>query len=350
MPRFADDLHVRHPPNPTVGVGPITAPPAQLIGPGAQGQEYGHNMTLAALMARQKEISDQMSSYQPATNIPQGLSLLANTFVDALAQRRAAKAEEAGQAEVGKAWETGFNSDTGELSPEALSVLMRREPDVGLEMYKTAMAMKAEKAKTEAAAATAGNYKPTDISALRQDVLSDPTYKSLAVALPTYNSMLKSVDSNTTYSDLNLVYGLATIMDPGSVVREGEQILVRNAQNLPDQLMGWIQGVNGGANLRPEARKQIMKEAYSRVSSYGDAYGQKANFYRDIATRHGVDPKDIVPGFGTIIPYEPDAAAGGGGGGGEPKVVSSRVLPDGSVEHTMDDGTTVIEHKGGGAQ
>ena len=54
-------------------------------------------------------------------------------------------------------------------------------------------------------------------------------------------------------------------MDPGSVVREGEQIMVMNTASLPDWLTGQIARVNGGSALEGATRSNIMAEAQSRV-------------------------------------------------------------------------------------
>jgi hypothetical protein len=97
-------------------------------------------MTLAALMARQKEIAARQQGVlqQGASNIPQGLSQLAWTLVDALQQRRNERELAQGQADVAGAFGR-MNPATGELPPEAVQTLAARAPDVAVDYYQQAM-------------------------------------------------------------------------------------------------------------------------------------------------------------------------------------------------------------------
>lgn len=150
-----------------------------------------------------------------------------------------------------------------------------------------------------------------DSSALRKEIQDLPSYKNVAQALPIYRSMKETAGRNSKASDLNLVYGLGKIMDPTSVVRDGELIMVKNTASLPDWLQGAINSVNGGATLQPETRKAIMQEAYGRISGYDEAFKNDANMYRGIVDRNKLNPADVIPDFGTYEPWSPDPAAGG---------------------------------------
>ncbi|UXN69906.1 hypothetical protein N8A98_22305 [Devosia neptuniae] len=140
-----------------------------------------------------------------------------------------------------------------------------------------------------------------DTTAIRKEIQSLPSYKNYAQALPIYSSMVDTAGTDTKASDLNLVYGLGKIMDPGSVVREGEMVMVSNTSSLPDWLQGWIASVNGGAKLTPETRKAILDEAYSRISGYDGMFKQDMQQYQGIADRYRINPDDIIPQFS---PYE----------------------------------------------
>jgi hypothetical protein len=136
-----------------------------------------------------------------------------------------------------------------------------------------------------------------------------PSYKNIAQAAPIYKSMVETAGTNSKASDLNLVYGLGKIMDPNSVVREGEMVMVKNTASLPDWLVGAANSLNGGAALTPETRAAILKEAHNRITSYKTMYDQDATHYRGIATRNRANPQDVVPDFGEFKPYAPAAAA-----------------------------------------
>lgn len=137
-----------------------------------------------------------------------------------------------------------------------------------------------------------------DTAKVRGEVRQLPSYKNFAEAAPIYKSMLSTAGNNSKASDLNLVYGLGKIFDPGSVVREGEMIMVKNTAGLPDWLQGAINGLNGGQALTPETRKAILREAKVRIDSYQQMFNQDAEQYRGIAQREKMNVDDVVPNFG----------------------------------------------------
>jgi spore germination cell wall hydrolase CwlJ-like protein len=132
-----------------------------------------------------------------------------------------------------------------------------------------------------------------------------PSYKDLASAAPIYKSMTAAAGRNTRASDLNLVYGLGKLFDPGSVVREGEMVMVKNTAGIPDWLAGTINSLNGGAALTPDTRKAIMAEAHSRIQEYKGRFDLDAEQYRGIATRNRMNVDDVIPGFGDFQPWQP---------------------------------------------
>lgn len=146
----------------------------------------------------------------------------------------------------------------------------------------------------------------SDIAGVRKEVQALPSYKNLAQAAPIWDSMVKTAKNDSKASDLNLVYGLGKIMDPTSVVREGEMIMVNNTAGLTDQMQGWINAVNGGARLTPDTRAAIMKEAQSRVGSYKTMYDNDTGQYRDLAKHYSINERDILGDIGGNIAELPE--------------------------------------------
>ena len=150
---------------------------------------------------------------------------------------------------------------------------------------------------------------PDEVAKLRSEVQGLPSYKNYAQAAPIYRSMFDSAGTDSKASDLNLVYGLGKIMDPGSVVREGEMVMVKNTAGLPEWFTGLVNGLNGGQALTPETRKAIMQEAYTRLQAYQSQFNQEADFYKKIATDRRANPAHIIPDYGQFTPWAPKAAA-----------------------------------------
>lgn len=153
--------------------------------------------------------------------------------------------------------------------------------------------------------------KMDDISGMRKEIQQLPSYKNLAQAAPIYKAMAETAGRNTKASDLNLVYGLGKIMDPTSVVREGEMVMVKNTASLPDWLQGAIASLNGGAALTPETRQAIMTEAYGRVKGYSDEFNNNMGQYQGIVQRNGINPDDVIPKTDTFEPWKSTAVPAG---------------------------------------
>lgn len=166
-----------------------------------------------------------------------------------------------------------------------------------------------------------GNYAPQvktgpksdDVTGLRKEIQGLPSYKNLAQAAPIYRGMAEAAGRNTKAADLNLVYGLGKIMDPTSVVREGEMVMVKNSANLPEWFKGQIDALNSGAALTPETRRAIMQEAYGRLNAYRDQFGQDTAQYEGILQRRGMNRDDVLPDFGTFDAWEPQRKGSGAG-------------------------------------
>lgn len=142
-----------------------------------------------------------------------------------------------------------------------------------------------------------------DTSKLRNEFTGLPAYKNMAQAAPVYQSMRDAAGRNTKAADLNIVYGLGKIMDPGSVVREGEIAMANNAQGWQEKLNGIIGQINSEGGLTPAGRERLMAEAHSRISAYKQQYDLDAGRYKGITERNRINKDDVIPDFGTFEPW-----------------------------------------------
>lgn len=139
---------------------------------------------------------------------------------------------------------------------------------------------------------------------IRGEIAQLPSYKNYAQAQPIYANLLGTADRNSKASDLNIVYSIGKLFDPGSVVREGEQIAVKNTAALPDWLQGAIAQLNGGSALTPETRAALLAEAHTRMSAYEDALGADLDRYGGIVDRAGLSRADVLPRLERSKPFE----------------------------------------------
>lgn len=172
-----------------------------------------------------------------------------------------------------------------------------------------------------------------DTQKLRKEFQGATNVKKYDDAVGPYKSMLTSAPKDTVATDLDLVYGLAKIMDPDSAVREGEFATVRNATNVPEWVKGWGQYlIEGKGKLSPETRKQMLDTARNRIGAYRGQAVQDADRYGAYAKRYGMDPGLIRRDFPELEQYEPQPAGGAPGaapGGGAGNVIRWEDGPDG---------------------
>lgn len=292
----------------------------------------GGGMTLDALMLRQKELAGNKIPMTDMQSPMQGISYALQQGLQGFQQGSAARDISTGQQAIGEAFAS--MGPNGELTPEGKAAVARYDPDMFLKLW----GIQQQKSKGDAwtpiptpegedgqwfqnqngdtkkvgggGAKGEGGIKPTDISTWRGQVLSDETYVRARRVVPTYQTMLAAANDTSgpggnpgKISDLALVYGVATMLDPTSVVKEGEQIMVRNSQNLPDWLLGKINGLNGGQEIGDETRGQIMALAHETAGSALGAYENFAKGMRESAARNGFNPDDIAPSLGTVQPW-----------------------------------------------
>jgi hypothetical protein len=153
---------------------------------------------------------------------------------------------------------------------------------------------------------------------LRDEFNGSTVVKNYREVTPIMESMKDAVQRPSRAADLNMVYALAKIMDPGSVVREGEMIMVNNTQGIGDRLAGMINSLNGGAQLTPETRQRIIEEAQSRYGGLESSYKALEDHYGGMSDRFGLRREDV------IVPIRKPAAEGGGAkaGGGQRQRIS----------------------------
>jgi hypothetical protein len=285
--------------------------------------------TLDALMLRQKSLLQQAPEAPKQIASPwQGAALLGNTLVNSLQQSRAMEQEKAGRDLMAKTI-AGINYDTG-ITPEQSATLMRLDPDTGLKFISDAITARREAAKpltdvgklnadlkagriTQAeydAQVGGGPAKLTDIGSLRDDyVKAATTYDQAA---PSFESMKQAADTALNpnldikgkgAADYNMIVAYAKLLDPNSVVREGEVKSASLTGGLVDQLNGWLNIVKGEGSLSDDVRRGIMTEANSRMKAYYDQVKGKRDWLTGVATRHRILPEDVAPPLGEFQPW-----------------------------------------------
>lgn len=119
---------------------------------------------------------------------------------------------------------------------------------------------------------------------LRQELIKTPEYRDYSQATKGLEVVKAAIDDPHAVSDTDLIFGTFQIIEPGGIVREGEQALLRGAQSLEDKLKAnLVNSWRGDAQLLPETRQAILRLAKRRYNVHAGAYENLLSGYTDLA-------------------------------------------------------------------
>ena len=175
-----------------------------------------------------------------------------------------------------------------------------------------------------------------DVIAMRKefDALSEvKAYKEIA---PVLMSARRAPD--TPAGDIQLAYTVGKILDPNSVVREGELALAIKAGSPLERLLGQGTYVAGqGARMTPEIRRQLLEMVNERALAVRQQYDAARANYEGYARDMGVAPASII-GQHVANAYAPKGGGKPASSGPVPvnSPVEAAALPAGTLYRAPD--------------
>jgi hypothetical protein len=142
---------------------------------------------------------------------------------------------------------------------------------------------------------------PIKAMALADNLRGEPAYKTYDTVVREWNGLARMAQGGpdgryTNGTDVSLIYGLAKIFDPGSVVRESELNLMQAVGTLPQRLQAAITRNWDGTGVLPaQVRADLLQAAHERTLESRDQWELLAQTYAERAQRGGVNPADVVP-------------------------------------------------------
>lgn len=158
---------------------------------------------------------------------------------------------------------------------------------------------------------SAGGLSPKEVRRttvdLRKQFDSLPEVKSFKELAPVLVSARRAPD--TPAGDILLAYTVGKVLDPNSVVREGELAMVAAAGSPVERILGTTRFVAGdGGRLTKTQRSQLLGMLNERALANRQAYDAARGNYEQYATDSGVNPRAVV---GThVASAYPQARAG----------------------------------------
>lgn len=143
----------------------------------------------------------------------------------------------------------------------------------------------------DANAIQSGQKTQQGVQDLRKEFNGLTEVKNYKEVLPIIQSVQRAPD--TPAGDIDLIYGVGKIMDPNSVVREGEMTIVIKSGSPAQRLQGFANYVKGGGRLSPTQRQELLAVMESRVAGLKSNYDAARATYENAADKQGL-PKDQI--------------------------------------------------------
>lgn len=93
--------------------------------------------------------------------------------------------------------------------------------------------------------------------------------------------------------DLALIFNFMKMLDPGSVVREGEFATAQNATGVDERVVNLYNRVLRGERLNPQQRTEFVKQSEAQLESATKSYQERVKPYREISKKYGLDVENV---------------------------------------------------------
>jgi hypothetical protein len=150
--------------------------------------------------------------------------------------------------------------------------------------------------------------------ALRKEFNQLPDVKDFNNVATSFNVINRlSSQTPSAAGDLSLIFAYMKMLDPGSVVREGEFANAQNTAGIPDQVRNAYNKALNGQRLNPGQRKEFTNQAGNIYQSYRQRYDEVVGQYQGYAQETGLDPNIIQPRAAQAAGATRQAPAANGG-------------------------------------
>lgn len=126
---------------------------------------------------------------------------------------------------------------------------------------------------------------------LRKDYMADiKDYRTYGQNL---SNLLSYARQGNGVSDVALLYAFNKMLDPTSVVREGEFRNAQSTEGLPTQVANYLQQIRSGERLSPSQRADIVRTGLAVFAEREKEQRGIEAYYRNMMTGLGIAPKTI---------------------------------------------------------
>lgn len=98
----------------------------------------------------------------------------------------------------------------------------------------------------------------------------------------------------TAADDLALIFAYMKMLDPGSVVREGEFANAQNTAGVPERILNAYNRARSGTRLSDKQRAEFFQTASLVMDNYTNAYADQADRSRSVAKSYGLNEDRVA--------------------------------------------------------
>src|SRR3990167_2558111 len=115
-----------------------------------------------------------------------------------------------------------------------------------------------------------------------------------------YNRVVASVQDPSAAGDLSLIFNYMKILDPGSVVREGEFATAQNSAGVPDVIRAKYNKIVSGERLAPATRADFADRAQRLFETANTQQQGVVKTYSNRAESFGIPASFVVRDIGAV--------------------------------------------------
>jgi hypothetical protein len=141
------------------------------------------------------------------------------------------------------------------------------------------------------------------------DTLLQPLY----AARDAIGRIEQSADQPSAAGDLALITAFMQMIDPRTGVKDAEFRNAQGAGGILDRVQGYIGKLRQGTLLDTDVRADFLQRARKLYEQYDKDYGQVKQQYRDLTSRMGGNPENVVLDKGSTAAKPPTAHGGAAG-------------------------------------
>ena len=137
------------------------------------------------------------------------------------------------------------------------------------------------------------NRQFTQTQSLRQELSKDMNYKNFKESELQFAKIKTSAEADSAAGDMSLIFAYMKMLDPDSVVREGEQATAENARGIPDTIKNVYNKAMNGEKMGVDQRADFVKVGGTLFTKIKKLAGPTISKIKGVTKRYELNQDDV---------------------------------------------------------